>query len=74
LSWQIFKEAFRKKFEDVHTDHFHFMKFQTARQAKNEDPLNFADRCGGLAHKIIRKTDNPVEQHGHNENAERMLL
>jgi hypothetical protein len=64
----------QERYKDVHTDHFHFMKLQTARQAKNEDPLQFADRCCGLSHKIIRKTDNPVEQRAHNETAERMLL
>ena len=74
LTWQKFKEAFRKRYKDVHTDHFHFMKLQTARQAKNEDPLQFADRCRGLAQKIIRKVDDPVVQRVHNENAERMLL
>jgi hypothetical protein len=61
LTWQIFKEVFRKRYKDVHTDHFHFMKLQTSRQAKNEDPLQFANRCRGLAHKIIPKTDNPIE-------------
>jgi len=74
LTWQKFKEAFRKRYKDVHTDQFHFMKLQTARQAKNEDPLQFADRCRGLARKIIRKVDDPVEQRIHNEHAERMLL
>jgi hypothetical protein len=74
LTWQIFKEACRKRYKDVHTDHFHFMKIHGARQTKNEDPLQFADRCLGLAHKIIRKTDNPIEQRVHNENAERKPL
>jgi hypothetical protein len=49
LTWQKFKEAFRKRYKDVHTAHFHFMKLQTARQAKNEDPLEFADRRRCLA-------------------------
>jgi hypothetical protein len=73
LTWQKFRDAFRKIYKDVHIDHFHFMKLQTARQAKNEDPLQFADRCG-LAQKVIRKVDDPVEQRVHNETAERMLL
>ena len=74
LTWQKFKEAFRKIYKDVHTDHFHFMKLQTARQEKNEDPLQFPDRCRGLAQKNIRKVDDPVVQSVHNENAKRMLL
>ena len=47
------------------------MKLQTSRQAKNEDPLQFAERCGGLAQNI-RKVDDPVAQRVHNENVERM--
>jgi hypothetical protein len=45
LTWKIFKYIFRNRYKDVHTDQFHFMKLKTARQAKNEDPLQFADRC-----------------------------
>jgi hypothetical protein len=60
LTWQKFKEVFRKRYKDVHTDHFHLMKLQTARQAKNEDPLQFADRCRRLAQKSIRKVHDPV--------------
>ena len=50
------------------------MKLQTARQAKNVDHLQFADRCGGLAQKIIRKLDDPVAQSVDNVNADLMLL
>ena len=50
------------------------MKLQTARQAKNEDPLQFVDRCRGLAQKTLRKVDDPVVQRVRNKNAERMLL
>ena len=48
------------------------MKLQTARQAKNEDPVQLTDRCRGLAQNIIRKVDDPVMQRVHNENAERI--
>src|SRR5215469_4346225 len=74
LTWQTFKELFRNRYKDVHTDQYHFMRLQTARQAKNEDPLQFADRCRGLAQKITCKAEDPVAQRVHNENAERMLL
>jgi len=50
------------------------MKLQTARQGKNESPQEFADRCRGLAQKIIVETDGPVGQRIHRENSERMLL
>ena len=50
------------------------MKLQTARQGENEGPQEFADRCRGLAQKIIVKTDDPVAQRIHRQNGERMLL
>jgi len=50
------------------------MKLQTARQARNENPQNFIDRCQTLAEKITCKVDDPIAQRVHNENAERMLL
>jgi len=50
------------------------MKPQTARQGRNECPQESADRCRGLAHKIMWKTDDPVARRIHLENPERMLL
>jgi hypothetical protein len=50
------------------------MRLQTARQAKNEDPLQFADRCRGLAQKIVCKVGDPQAQRIHQEHADRMLL
>lgn len=73
-TWQVFKSAFRRRYEDVHTDQFHFTRLQTARQAKGESPKEFADRCRGLAQKVMAKTDDPLAQRVHRENAERMLL
>jgi hypothetical protein len=58
----------------VHTDQYHFMRLQTARQAKNEGPQEFADRCRVLAQKVMRSDSDPVAQRIHRENAERMLL
>ena len=74
LTWQQVKTALRSRYKDVHTDQYHYMKLQTARQAKNEDPQAFADRCRELAQKIVCKVNDPVAQRIHNENAERMLL
>ena len=37
-TWQKFKEVFRQRFKDVRPDQYNFMKLQTARQARNEDP------------------------------------
>jgi len=73
-TWQSFKNAFRRRYEDVHTDQYHLTKLQTARQKKGESPQEFADRCRGLAHKILCKAGDPVAQRIHRENAERMFL
>jgi len=74
MTWKKFKEVFRHRFRDVHTDQYHFMRLQTARQAKNEGPQEFADRCRALAQKVMCKDSDPVAQRIHRENAERMLL
>jgi hypothetical protein len=36
--WQKFKEVFQQRFKDICTDQYHYMKLQTARQSRNEDP------------------------------------
>jgi hypothetical protein len=35
-TWQRFKNAFRRRYEDVHTDQYHFTKLQTAKQGKKK--------------------------------------
>ena len=50
------------------------MKLQTARQARNEDPQVFADRCQTSAQKITCKVSDPQAQLIHREVTERMLL
>ena len=70
----MFKQAFRRRYKDVHTDQYHFTKLQTARQARNESPQQFADRCKRLAQKVMLKSDDPQNQRIHRENADRMLL
>ena len=72
--WQKFKDAFRQRFRDTHTDQYHFVRLQTARQGRNESPQEFADRCRELSQKIVCKLDDPVVQRIHNENEDRMLL
>jgi hypothetical protein len=74
VTWEQFKSAFRKRFRDVHSDQFHFMKLQTARQGRNESTQQFADRCKTLAKKIMVKTDDPVDQRIHRENMDCMTL
>ena len=73
-TWQLFKEAFRQRYRDVHTDQYHFTKLQTARQGKNESPQQFADCCKNLAQKVTIKSADPQIQRIHKENSDRMLL
>jgi len=73
-SWNTFKEVFRKRYQDVHTDQYHYARLQMARQGKNEIPQEFADRCRALAQRITCQSDDPVAQRVHPENVERMLL
>jgi len=73
-TWDEFKKVYRERFRNVHTDQYHFMRLQTARQAKHEGPQEFADRCRALAQKVMCKDSDPVAQRIHRENAERMLL
>jgi len=51
-TWQSLKNAFRRRYEDVHTGQYHFTKLQTARQRKGQSPQEFADTCRGLAQNI----------------------
>ena len=69
-----FKNVLSQSVKDTHSDQFHFMKLQTAKQRKNESPREFADRCKGLAQKVMRKIDDPVAQRIHRENADCILL
>jgi hypothetical protein len=74
VTWKTFNEILRNRYKDVRTDEFHLIKLQTARQAKNEDPLQFADRCKNLEKKVVCKVDDAVAQRVQNENAERLTL
>ena len=74
VTQEAFKVTFRDRFKDVRTDQYHFTRLQTARQQKNESTQDFADRCRNLAQKTMSKTNDPVAQRIHRENAERMCL
>ena len=74
VTWQMFKSVFSQRFKDTHTDQYHFMQLQTARQKKNESPKQFADRCRALSQKIMCKTNDPVVQRIHPDNAQQMFL
>jgi len=74
LTWPKFKTEFRNMYIDFHTDQYHYIKLQTARQPKGKDPQLFADRYRDLAGKIICKVKDPVAQRIQNENSIFMLL
>ena len=74
ITWKGFKAAFRERFRDVRPDQFYFSKLQTAKQGKNENSQEFADRCRGLAQKFMGRDSDPIAQRIHRENAERMCL
>ena len=44
-TWKKFKEVFRERFGDVHTNHYHFMRLQTARQTKKRKARKI---CGSM--------------------------
>ena len=73
-SWQDFKGTFRERFRDLHTDQYHFKKLKTDRQARNEGPMEFADRCKELGHRVMNKVNDPITQQIHRENSYRMCL
>ena len=73
-TWQMFKNVFKERFKDSHTNQYHFMKLQMAKKLKGESPQTFADRCHMLAQKVMGRDGDPVAQRIHQENAEHMCL
>ena len=69
MTWEKFKDVFRQRFRDTHTDQYHF----TARKSRNECIQELADRCRALAQKTVCKMSDPVAQCIHYENVDRML-
>ena len=73
-TWQKFKDEFRQRFRDTHTDQYHYLRLHSAKQSRNESVQDFADRCRALAQKLICKVEDPAMQRIHQENSDRMLL
>ena len=71
---QKFKEVFWQRFKDIHTDQYHYMKLQTAREGRKEDTHAFADRSRALSQNIMFRVSDPLAQHIHRGNAKLMLL
>jgi hypothetical protein len=49
VTWQKFKEVFRRRLHDTHTYQYHFMRLQTARQGRNESPGICGQMSGTVA-------------------------
>ena len=51
-NWEEFKIAFWKRFRDVHSEQYNFMKMQTVRQGKNESPQELQIGVEGLRKRL----------------------
>jgi len=74
VTLDIFKEAFCMIFRDAHSNQFHFMQLQTARQRKGEIPQEFADKYRAIANKVMCKVNNSAAQRIQREKADCMML
>jgi len=68
------RTAFVNRFQDKHTDQYHYARVQNASQEKNESPEVFLDRLRKLCQRTVRNSVNAVEQAVINQEADRRLL
>ena len=74
ISFEEFRTAFKERFKDKHTDHYHYVRLQNASQEKNESPEAYLDRLRKLCQRTICSSNNAVEQAVINREADRRLL
>jgi len=74
ISFEEFKKAFKERFKDKHTDHYHYVRLQSASQEKSESPEAFLDRLRKLCQQTVRNSNDAVEQAVINKEADRRLL
>jgi hypothetical protein len=74
VSFAEFRAAFVNRFQDKHTDQYHYARVQNASQETNESPEVFLDRLRKLCQRTVRSSENPVEQAVINQEADRRLL
>jgi len=60
--WQMFKDAFRRRYKDTHSNQYHFTKLQTARQARNESPQESPTVAVRSYMKVRRHSDPTCSQ------------
>jgi len=73
VSYEDFRTAFVNRFQDKHTDQYHYARVKNASQEKNESPEVFLDRLRKLCQRTVRSSENPVEQAVINQEADRRL-
>jgi hypothetical protein len=74
VAYMTFRTAFVNRFKDKHTDQYNYTTLQIASQEKNESTEVFLDRLRKLCQRMIRRTENAVEQAVINQEADRRLL
>jgi len=74
ITFENFRTAFINRFQDKHTDQYHYARVQNASQEKNESPEVFLDRLRKLCQRTVRSSGNPIEQAVINQEADRRLL
>jgi hypothetical protein len=74
VSHEEFRTAFVNRFQDKHTDQYHYARVQNASQDRNESPEVFLDRLRKMCQRTIRSSANPIEQAVIKQEADRRLL
>ena len=74
MTFADFQTAFINRFQDKHTDQYHYARVQNASQERNESPEAFLDHLRKLCQQRVRSSINPLEQAVINQEADRRLL
>jgi len=74
VTFADFRTAFVNRFQDKHTDQYHYARVQNASQERNESPEAFLDRLQKLCQQTVRSSVKPVEEVVINQEADRRLL
>ena len=71
ITFDNFRTAFINRFQDKHTDQYHYARVQNASQERNESPEVNLDRLPKLCQRTIRSSGKPVEQGVINQEADK---
>ena len=56
VSYEDFRTVFVNRFQDKHTDQYHYARVKNASQEKNESPEVFLDRLRKLCQRTVRSS------------------